>query len=381
MKTIVTIGLGAALTSTAVAGTASFELWENTLGAADMTPDGSIVVGDVPGGIYIWRAGEGFSLFGADGSATAISDDGTLVFGNLFATQEAAIWNAVDGWLGLGGLGSECGSTSSGYELSGDGAVGVGLGWNNCSGRGFRWTEAEGMLELQNLGNGNNRSSVVSADGSVMAGFAQGAFSRTPAVWYADLSGRLLDEPNGEVVGEVQGMSDDGTILLGNWNGQAFMWTEKDGVTLLGELFPGWVAAATDIADDGTIVGHASLVQSFEAWIKLPGEDITSLEDYLTDQGAEGVPHLDFAQAISTDATTIIGQTSRFPSIGWIAHLPGAERCAGDVDGDNVVDFDDLLLLLASWGPCPGCDADFDGNDMVDFADLLTLLSAWGPCP
>jgi hypothetical protein len=54
--------------------------------------------------------------------------------------------------------------------------------------------------------------------------------------------------------------------------------------------------------------------------------------------------------------------------------------CAADFDGDTTVDFDDLLSLLANWGPCVGCPEDIDGNDLVDFQDLLLLLSTWGPC-
>lgn len=57
-----------------------------------------------------------------------------------------------------------------------------------------------------------------------------------------------------------------------------------------------------------------------------------------------------------------------------------APPCPGDADGNNQVDFDDLLTVLAEWGACPGCAADFDGNDTVDFDDLLTALSNWGPC-
>ena len=78
------------------------------------------------------------------------------------------------------------------------------------------------MHGLEHLANGNNRASVISADGSVIGGFAQGSFSRTPAIWSADGTGQLLDPPNGDVVGEVQGISDDGTTLLGNWDGSAF---------------------------------------------------------------------------------------------------------------------------------------------------------------
>jgi T5SS/PEP-CTERM-associated repeat protein len=54
----------------------------------------------------------------------------------------------------------------------------------------------------------------------------------------------------------------------------------------------------------------------------------------------------------------------------------------GDVNGDGVVDTEDLLLLLAAWGDCPDppeeCPADFSGDGVVDTADLLALLANWG---
>ncbi len=52
----------------------------------------------------------------------------------------------------------------------------------------------------------------------------------------------------------------------------------------------------------------------------------------------------------------------------------------GDVDGDGVVGFGDLLAVLSAWGDCPEskpCPADLDGDRDVDFADLLIVLSAW----
>jgi probable HAF family extracellular repeat protein len=51
-----------------------------------------------------------------------------------------------------------------------------------------------------------------------------------------------------------------------------------------------------------------------------------------------------------------------------------------DLDGNGDVDFQDLLLLLLAWGPCPACPADLDDSGAVDFQDLLRLLLAWGPC-
>ncbi|MBX3375090.1 MAG: VCBS repeat-containing protein [Phycisphaeraceae bacterium] len=57
--------------------------------------------------------------------------------------------------------------------------------------------------------------------------------------------------------------------------------------------------------------------------------------------------------------------------------------CIGDLDDSGAVEFNDVLQLLAAWGPCGGkggCPADLDGSGTVEFGDLLILLAAWGPC-
>ena len=40
----------------------------------------------------------------------------------------------------------------------------------------------------------------------------------------------------------------------------------------------------------------------------------------------------------------------------------GIDSCPGDTDGSGAVDFTDLITVLSSWGPCPGCPADLDGD-------------------
>lgn len=53
----------------------------------------------------------------------------------------------------------------------------------------------------------------------------------------------------------------------------------------------------------------------------------------------------------------------------------------GDLNGDGTVGASDLLILLASWGPCGDCDdciADLDDDCTVGASDLLTLLANWG---
>ncbi|MFK7959045.1 MAG: hypothetical protein AB8G96_00845 [Phycisphaerales bacterium] len=49
----------------------------------------------------------------------------------------------------------------------------------------------------------------------------------------------------------------------------------------------------------------------------------------------------------------------------------------GDVTGDGLVDFADLLAVLANFGACEGCPEDIDGSGAVDFGDVLTVLGNW----
>ncbi len=68
-----------------------------------------------------------------------------------------------------------------------------------------------------------------------------------------------------------------------------------------------------------------------------------------------------------------IGSTVRVDDVSF--------RVAGDIDADDIVGINDLLALLAAWGPCGDCDdcaTDLDGDCDVGVTDLLIVLANWG---
>jgi len=60
---------------------------------------------------------------------------------------------------------------------------------------------------------------------------------------------------------------------------------------------------------------------------------------------------------------------------------PFVGDCAGDLNGDDVIDGADVGLLLAQWGPGGSGLPDIDQDGDVDGGDLGLLLSEWGSCP
>jgi hypothetical protein len=50
---------------------------------------------------------------------------------------------------------------------------------------------------------------------------------------------------------------------------------------------------------------------------------------------------------------------------------------AGDVNGDEVVNFADILAIIGQWGFCPGCSGDLDGDNQVGFSDILIVIGNW----
>jgi len=54
------------------------------------------------------------------------------------------------------------------------------------------------------------------------------------------------------------------------------------------------------------------------------------------------------------------------------------DGCIADLDGDGVVNGNDLATVLVGWGPCAGCPGDVNGSGVVNGEDLAAVLVRWG---
>jgi len=311
--------------------------------ATDVTPDGEIVVGGSSASdafIWRWRVDPAPTVV-PGGYITAVSDDGSVVCGNIddpagSGQGVAARWTQATGWQSLGflpGAGGLCGgSLSSALDISGDGTTIVGLAYDNgCESFGFRWTAATGMQPLQAQSfQGGDRCSAISGDGSVMGGFAKGNFGRTPAYWYPTTAGTILN-PNWQ--GEVYGLTHNGMKSVGTrwFSGATFSAFIRDGqtglFTNLGQLQSTWAATASDLSDDASvIVGFDYLGLARKAWVWTASDGIISLNDRLSAKGVAGAPPLLTCGAVSADGTVIVGGAEltggALGTGGYIAEIP-----------------------------------------------------------
>jgi len=60
--------------------------------------------------------------------------------------------------------------------------------------------------------------------------------------------------------------------------------------------------------------------------------------------------------------------------------IPLLPPLLGDVNGNGMVGFDDILAIIAAWGPCPPpalCPADLNCSGLVGFDDILIVIANW----
>jgi hypothetical protein len=300
----------------------------------DMTPDGQYVLLTNGDGASIWSEETGIINVGGN-EGVAISDDGMIVLAEITdpdtGLNAAGLWTQATGFVSLGGLPGQTGcdaNLSNPYDLSGVGDVAVGLGWEGCQGRAFRWTEETGMLALPQIGPNSARANAISGDGMTIGGWDEADNGpRRAAVWFPDGTEQIILEGlpnNAEGLGEVWGFSTDGFVVVGQAQqdidfGGGFRYI--DGVVDIIPALPGtdpffFVTVGFAVTDDGSkVVGtNVSGFGPFAdrngiIWTEEGGTQV--FQDYLVDMGVEIPDGLNIAsvEAMSPDGTIFAGWT------------------------------------------------------------------------
>lgn len=185
-----------------------------------------------------------------------------------------------------------------------------------------------------------SKSYDMSADGQVIVGFSINSKNERKAIrWIKNGEGNwtmeeLGDLPGGSSESFATAISADGHTIVGvaNWIenknvGQAFRWTLKDGMQLLG-LFPSEspFSKATDASGDGSvIIGVYSKKEGDEGFVWTEKTGIQNLRDMIENKCSLNLSTWKSIspKSISTDGKTIVGTASTPPEdqAGWYAVL------------------------------------------------------------
>ena len=64
----------------------------------------------------------------------------------------------------------------------------------------------------------------------------------------------------------------------------------------------------------------------------------------------------------------------------WPGGIPPVPDCLGDANNNGVVNIDDLVIVITSWGQTGG-PGDVNHNGIVNIDDLVQVIVHWGMCP
>ena len=301
--------------------------------------DGSVVAGNTVGSYepYRWTLATGLVNLGrgalpvvaTTAGAPGRSADGTRVASSIHTDDSTAVtaglWTLGQGWQQLapplppgGGVVDE--SMASVWGMSGDGNTVLGLFWRpggvGGSAHAFRWTQAEGMVDLGSSGR-SSKASDASFNGSVIAGWnesLQYGF-RQACAWR---NGQLTVLSVPDLPSEAQCVTNDGQWIAGretngatgfvdaarwHWNGSAWSPTQYLGHvdgnsgSAYGKTIPNGITSdGKFIVGYNTFDGDPFYTTGF-LWTDTTG--CVDIEFWLADQGVDVDPIFDI-QGLTT---------------------------------------------------------------------------------
>jgi probable HAF family extracellular repeat protein len=320
-----------------------------TTGVGGISANGKVVVGSSGSRAFRWENGVMTEIAGGK-SASSTNADGSVVVGALTASTHAFRWTALGGMLDLGALPNAPGETVA-QAISADGSTVVGWAGSDELKHAWIWNVSEGMRDLGSLGDGTySTANGVSADGSVVVGGSDRYAFRWTAATGMVAIGR--ESPETAVAGAAA-ISADASTIVGYFNAapmavhsypHQFRWTAGGGFqdlpsSLLGDITTG---AAFAVNHDGSAIAgrifywfaYASL------WTRQFGT--FDLNAYLIDHGVDLTRwELLDATGISADGDAVIGGGYYYDGQGE------SEYRAWMITGLNSVD----ALFRSSFDP------------------------------
>ncbi len=247
----------------------------------------------------------------------AVSSDGTVVAGYSNSPEgfQAFRWTAATGLVGLGTFSNPGGFPSSqGYCISGDGAVvgGASVRPNslNENGSPFRWTSGGGMVFPGSLG-GTEGGSVngLSPDGSIMVGTASSQdFSYRAFMWTAATGNVALPAVQNQASAGAQALTPDASVIVGfaginsMANPHAVVWRLSGGsytASRLPELNVNTISSALAVTPDGAVIVGQSAGRAVR-WTETGIQNLGEIPG-----GIAGSTYI--ATAVSADGNTVVG--------------------------------------------------------------------------
>ena len=194
--------------------------------------------------------------------------DGNNIIGTAVINQEnkAFIWTKREGLDFLGTLNR--GQSSFVRAISNDGSTVVGKvknGNQNHPGSAFIWTRGNGIKPIGLLEERQEScADAVSADGKTLVGFVNQNNIEKAFKWTESDGFKILDHTDEERPSYALTMSTDAEVIAGmvelntdnedgDYEAQAFKWTEKDGFRILKNLERGKYSSISFLNSDGSI--------------------------------------------------------------------------------------------------------------------------------
>ncbi|MCP4711699.1 MAG: hypothetical protein GY869_24025, partial [Planctomycetes bacterium] len=220
---------------------------------------------------------------------------------------------------------------SGAYGISADGGTVCGMGWrSNWTAEAYYWIEPTGIVPLGQSGSNSTRANDINNDGSIIVGWSEHPSQgyRRPVMWtpepvlFAD-----------DTAGECNRISNNGMYITGSANGNAFIWSEDNGLIDLGTL-PGDMGSYSLGVSNNGITGGTS------KWGITPGQSVAVMWDeegniheisaMLDEAGFEYPADWIFFQVqdISANGSIMTGIAlvppyMPFSSIGWVIEFDG----------------------------------------------------------